>query len=541
MTQLKLPSLGEGIEKGTVISITVKVGDTISTEQALMEVETDKVVVEVPSDAAGIVAAILVNIGDEINEGTPIIQLEGEEILKEVPITISKVEDTAVMSLVKDPITETKTKEKIVEKPTVNEELKLPSLGEGIEKGTVIAIHVKEGDTIVAEQSLMEVETDKVVVEVPADASGMVSKVLVSIGDEIGEGNPIIILKKDEVEGANIAAAAPIEIVKEDNPNNTSLETKTPKQSAAINNTLNGERKGKFRASPLARKIAREIGIDITQVTLPEGGNRISVQDVKNYSKIRNQNRATVNGVSNVAPKLPDFSKWGTIRKEAMSGIAQATSKNMTTTWSQIPHAWLQEKVDITDLETKRQTHKVQIKEAGGALTITSILVKVMSKALEKFPIFNASLDGSTNEIIYKDYINVGVAVDSDRGLMVPVLRNANEKGMLQISQGLVSLSKSVKEKKIKPEELQGGTFTISNLGGIGTSAIFPLVNHPQAAILGVAASQTEAIWLDGKFEPRLIMPLTIGFDHRIINGADAARFLKYAKELLEDWFLWNM
>lgn len=541
MTQLKLPSLGEGIEKGTVISITVKVGDTISTEQPLMEVETDKVVVEVPSDAAGIVAAILVNIGDEINEGTPIIQLEGEQILKEELIKIAKVEEAGVMNLVREPIAETKIQGKIVEKPEINEELKLPSLGEGIEKGTVIAIHVKEGDAIVAEQPLMEVETDKVVVEVPADASGKVSKVLVSIGDEIGEGNPIIILKRDEVKGANIVVAAPIEIVKEANPHKTSIENKTPAQPIAISNSLNGERKGKFRASPLARKIAREIGIDIKQVALPEGGNRISVQDVKNYSKALNQNRASDSRVFNVAPTLPDFSKWGKIRKEAMSGITQATSKNMTTAWSQIPHAWLQEKVDITDLEAKRQVHKHQVKKAGGALTITSILVKVMSKALEKFPIFNASLDSNTNEIIYKDYINVGVAVDSDRGLMVPVLRNANEKGILQISQDLVSLSQNVKEKKIKPEELQGGTFTISNLGGIGTSAIFPLVNHPQAAILGVAASKTEACWIDDKFEPRLIMPLTIGFDHRIINGADAARFLKYVKELLEDWFLWNM
>ena len=224
-----------------------------------------------------------------------------------------------------------------------------------------------------------------------------------------------------------------------------------------------------------------------------------------------------------------------------MAGITQATSKNMTTTWSQIPHAWLQEKVDITDLEAKRQIHKHQVKQKGGALTITSILVKVISKALEEFPIFNTSLDANTNEIIYKDYINVGVAVDSNRGLMVPVLRDSNTKGIVEISQDLVQLSEKVKSKKISPDELQGGTFTISNLGGIGTSAIFPLVNHPQAAILGVAASTKEAVWINNAFEPRLLMPLTIGFDHRIINGADAARFLKYVKELLEDWFLWNM
>ncbi|MFS4467238.1 2-oxo acid dehydrogenase subunit E2 [Maribacter sp. 2210JD10-5] len=541
MTELKLPSLGEGIEKGTIISISVKVGDTIATEQTLMEVETDKVVVEVPADAAGTVTEILVNTGDEIAEGTPILKLSSDETAEkeQKPVAISAEEEAAVRTLIKDSKVENKTLPKVAQKPLVSNTLKLPSLGEGIEKGMVISIQVKSGDTVVAEQTLMEVETDKVVVEVPSDVSGTIEEVLVAIGEEIGEGTPIIKLKSAEStqqgEDEKLEVVPPKAIRTED-----PIPVKNQANTTEATPTNSTNKKGKFRASPLARKMAREIGIDITMVTLSNGRSRISVNDVKEYSKALNTNR-TKNGTPSVEFDLPDFSKWGSIHKEHMSSIAQATSKNMTITWSQVPHAWLQEKVDITDLEAKRQEHKHQIKAKGGALTITSILVKVLAKALEEFPVFNTSLDTDANEIIYKDYIHIGVAVDSDRGLMVPIIRDADQKGILEISQDLVSLSQSVKEKKIKPEELQGGTFTISNLGGIGTSAIFPLVNHPQTAILGVAASQTEAVWRDGNFEPRLRMPLTIGFDHRIINGADAARFLKYVKTLLEDWFLWNL
>lgn len=224
-----------------------------------------------------------------------------------------------------------------------------------------------------------------------------------------------------------------------------------------------------------------------------------------------------------------------------MSGIAQATSKNMTTAWSKIPHAWLQEKADITALEAKRQLYKGQVKEAGGSLTITAILVKVMAKALEKFPLFNTSLDERTQEVIYKSYIHIGVAVDTEKGLVVPKIENAHQKSITEIALGLSEISQKARNKKLTAQDLEGATFTISNLGGIGTTSIFPIVNFPQVAILGIAASKKEALWIEDEFQPRLLMPMTIGFDHRVINGADAARFLQYVKQLLEDWFLWNL
>lgn len=528
MTELKLPELGEGIENGTVINIMVQVGDTVKAEQSLLEVETDKVVVEVPSDAAGVVAEIMVQVGDQVAQGVPMVRLEAGDTPKTTKMPAEVVSTMVVAPEVKTEL----VKQEAIVKSAVSE-IKLPSLGEGIEKGTIIAIHVGKGDIISAEQILMEVETDKVVVEVPSDFGGEIIKILVNIGDEIDEGTPIIQISSTSSdppgEGANIVLEEAVPEVE-----------KITKIETPIVNLRSGTREGKFRASPLARKIAREIGIDIATMPLTSGSNRISVQDVKNYAKSINQSSAT-NGPAMTMAVLPDLSKWGTIRSESMTGIMQATSKNMSMSWSNIPHAWLQEKVDITYLEQKRQAHKGAFKAQGSSLTITGILVKVVAKALEDFPIFNASIDTQNRAIVYKNYINIGVAVDTDRGLLVPVLKDANHKSITNISLELGNLAEKVKSKKISAEELDGATFTISNLGGIGTSAIFPLVSFPQVAILGVASSSTEAVHMDGQFQPRLIMPLTIGFDHRIINGADAARFLKHVKTLLEDWFVWNL
>ncbi len=537
MKALKLPSLGEGIEKGTVISIMVNVGDVITTEQSLMEIETDKVVVEVPSDAAGIVTEILVDLGDEVSEGMAILKLEAKNMeTSDEPAEAKSVADVAVAeAVISAPIPVTKAKGKDAQ--TIKE-LELPSLGEGIEKGTVISVLVNVGDNIVAEQALMEVETDKVVVEVPSAEAGIIAEILVNLGDEVSEGIPIVRIN-----------AATVEDDAFDEKNN-SLVAKVEKEQIneevkatepRMHQPIDSERKSGYRSSPLAKKIAREIGIDIASIPAVNPSKRISVQDVKNYAKQLNLTRAAGGVAPSTNVELPDFAKWGAIRREVMTGIMQATSKNMTTSWSQIPHAWLQEKIDITYLEEKRQLHKSAIKVKGGSLTITGILVKTIAKALEDFPIFNASIDQQNNAIVYKDFINIGVAVDSDRGLLVPVLKDANKKSISEIAMELPSLATKVKQKKVTVAELEGATFTISNLGGIGTSAIFPLVTFPQVAIMGVAASQTEAVYIEGQFQPRLIMPLTIGFDHRIINGADAARFLKHIKALLEDWFQWSL
>lgn len=432
----------------------------------------------------------------------------------------------------------------------------LPPMGEDVNSGTCVGILVKVGDKVEKDQPLIEVETDKVTAEVPSEIEGIITEILVEEGAEISVGD--VILKIDAntankpnitapVEKAPLTMAPPLEETAESetpfsNGVATTAAVMTPVMAHATAlveqptcSPRKNEKKGKFRASPLARKMAREIGVDINLITEAAYHNRITVQDVKSYAK--NQLSQPNYGVQKSTVKLPDFSKWGPVSKTTLSGISKATSKNMTTAWSHIPHAWLQEKADITDLERTRKKYKEEIKALGGQLTITSILVKIVANALFKYRVFNASFDEQTNELIEKAYYNIGVAVDTPAGLVVPIINNADKKTLTEISIELKELSIKARARKLKAEDLEGGTFTISNLGGIGTTSIFPIVNHPQAAILGVASSKIEAIYNGNAFEPKLIMPMTIGFDHRIINGADAARFLQFIKKGLEDWF----
>jgi len=419
-------------------------------------------------------------------------------------------------------------------------EIKLPSMGEGVEKGTVVSILVKVGDNVSIDQPLMEVETDKVTAEVPCEQAGEIIEILVNLGDEIPEGTPIFKIKTLEKEPAtDLDITSTVEAPDDEgSEQETKMEVINPQPGPALSpQTYNATSSRTYRASPLAKKVAREIGVDLSKISLENGTGRISVKDVKAYAKSQLENGVTPMASSKPI-KLPDFSKWGTITKESMTSITQATSRNMSQAWSQIPHAWLQEKADITDLEQKRKTHKKTVKERGGSLTITAILVKAVASALRDYPRFNASVDLNNKEIVYKDYINIGVAVDTEKGLVVPAIKNADQKSLTDIAIDLTTISARARDRKLKSEDLEGASFTISNLGGIGTTAIFPIVNHPQVAILGISASSTEPVWEDEKCVPRLVMPMTIGFDHRIINGAEAARFIRHIKSLLEDWFL---
>jgi len=433
----------------------------------------------------------------------------------------------------------------------------LPSMGEGVERGTVISILVQVGDQVEVDQPLLEVETDKVTAEVPCETPGKVVEILVSIGDEIPEGTPIIRLEASDTqpppkeaervysvekslgdESASTHQDPQLDISEEASPQPVQAPTDVEIISQPV--PANATDRGGYRSSPLARKMAREIGVNIALVTPSNGAPRVSVKDVKIFAKEQLQNRKTSVNIL-AAPSLPNFAKYGSIRRESLNAITKATAQNMAQAWTHVPHAWLEEKIDITDLETSRQRHKGKIKEQGGSLTITAILVKSIAQVLKEFPRFGASIDTVANEIIYKDYVHIGVAVDTDRGLVVPVIRDADQLSLTEISVALSQISKKARDKKLKAEDLEGATFTISNLGGIGTTSIFPIVNHPQAAIMGVASSTMTPTWINEEFLPRLIMPVTIGFDHRLINGADAARFLRRLKSILEDWFTISM
>lgn len=418
--------------------------------------------------------------------------------------------------------------------------LQLPSLGEGVTKAAVAGWLVAVGDRVAVGQPLLEVETDKVTVEVPAEASGVVETIHCAVGDEIQAGD--IFLTLTDADTAPTEAATPASPVKaqavaapsapDSAPSQPSTQMENPPLSLPTGRTI--------PASPVSRRMARELGIDIAHVQGSGLRGRISAADVKAHVRRRMENQAqpVQAAATPLHPPLPDLSVFGPVTRQPQPRIGQVTTANMQRAWSQIPHAWLQEEADITELEAARQRHKAQVATAGGSLTLTAILVKVLAEALAEFPIFNASLDVETNEIVLREYVNVGVAMDTERGLLVPVLRDVASKNLLQITKDLADLTGKARQNKLGVHDLQGAGFTLSNLGGMGLTGIFPIVNWPQSAILGVAAGRELPRYVNGKVYPRLLLPLTLGFDHRLINGADGARFLAHLRETLEDPFL---
>jgi pyruvate dehydrogenase E2 component (dihydrolipoamide acetyltransferase) len=416
-------------------------------------------------------------------------------------------------------------------------EFKLPSLGDGV-TGKVTEILVKPGDTVAVDQIILVVGTDKVDAEMPSDVAGVIESIAVKKGDDVNEGD--LILKINVAGGASAPAAA------------TAAETAVapkaepvaaaPVAAAPVTAPAPVTAKapaGSKRVSPLARKRAKELGIEINDVA--SEGSRITYQDVIAFAKNKMQSGGggAVGGA--VAHKaMPDFAKYGEIERKPMTRINEVVAENLSYTWSTVPHAWMLEKADITHLEHLRNQHKDRVKAMGGALTTTSILVKAIIGVLKKFPNFNASLDLAKKEIVYKNYYHIGVAVDTPRGLLVPVIKDADKKGLIELSKDLTELSTRTRDGKNIAGDMEGSTFSISNVGGIGSTTVLPIVNWPNSAILGVTAAQKEAVWNEEKqiFEPRLMMPLSVAFDHRIINGADASRFLKELKTVLEEPFM---
>jgi pyruvate dehydrogenase E2 component (dihydrolipoamide acetyltransferase) len=288
-------------------------------------------------------------------------------------------------------------------------------------------------------------------------------------------------------------------------------------------------------AAPSARLLARELGIDIGQVPGSGRGGRISNEDVKAYCKVLNTSRPA-GGVATASVPLPNFTKWGTTRREAMSNVRKKTAEHLSNAWMSIPHVTQFDKVDITELEKLRKNIS-----ANKKISVTPFIIKVVAAALKKFPQFNTSIDMSTQEIIYKDYVNIGVAVDTDRGLLVPVLKNVDKMSILQISDELTAMAERARLRKTTIEEMQGGCFTISNLGGIGGTCFTPIVNWPEVAILGVSRGSLEPVYTDGHFNPRLMLPLSLSYDHRMIDGADGARFIRWVCEAIQQPFLLDL
>jgi pyruvate dehydrogenase E2 component (dihydrolipoamide acetyltransferase) len=455
----------------------------------------------------------------------------------------------------------------MIEGEKMVENIVVPEIGEGVESGKVVAVQVKPGDAVKVDDTIVELETDKAVVEIPSTVSGRVTDVLVKEGDDVKIG---AVIAKVETEGGDAdtppeAAASP-----EADPAQTEAEeADTAKAESAAGRQLSEEteatdpsadsrqeaqkevrREDKpepepaatetrsavpVPASPSIRRMARELGVDIAQVDGSGPGGRISETDIKAFVKAERQAAAGAGPViPSGAPALPDFSRWGEIEAVELETVRRLTAESTATSWHAVPHVTQFDKADITVLETFIQKNAPQVATAGGKLTVTAILTKVCAEALKRYPRFNTSLDLQGGRLITKKYIHIGIAVDTPRGLFMPVIANADTKSISQLSVDIVDLAQRARNKKIKPSELEGGTFSISNQGGIGGVGFTPIVLWPQVAILGVSRAAVEPVAVDGQFVPRKMLPLSLSYDHRVIDGADAARFLRWVCECLE-------
>jgi pyruvate dehydrogenase E2 component (dihydrolipoamide acetyltransferase) len=599
--EFKLPALGENIEQGDLVRLMIAPGATVSEGQAVMELETDKAVVEVPSSVSGTVKDILVKEGDKIKVGQVVFTADNngasaaevtEAPRREEPAKrADKAEParassgsssasspgtssvTAAAAAKPQPARASRSESQPAPQRTRStdapaaSEFRLQELGENISEGDLVRLMIAPGAKVSEGQPVMELETDKAVVEVPSSVSGIVNEVKVKEGEKIKVGQVIFTLQgaapsqaeavrpqNRPVEhvtgqhGARLAFQAAIraegkteeQALPPDQPRPRPAAFSMPVQLGKVAGT---EHRDPVPAAPSTRRLAREIGVDVYEVKGTGPGGRISEDDVKAYAKalvtaVAVAAQAPPRAGHFIEPKLPDFAKWGKIERVSMRGVRRKTAEHLAESWNTIPHVTQHDRADITELEQLRARFAPKAEQAGGKMTVTAIALKVCAAALKVFPQFNASIDMEKEEIVYKQYINIGVAADTDRGLLVPVIRDVDKKNIVELAVELSQLSQKARDKKITLADMEGGTFTITNLGGIGGTAFTPIVNHPEVAILGLSRSRMEPEWIGGKFEPRLILPLSLSYDHRLIDGADAARFLRWVAEAFEQPFL---
>jgi pyruvate dehydrogenase E2 component (dihydrolipoamide acetyltransferase) len=486
MTEFTLPELGENIESGDIVRVLVQAGDTLQRDQAVLELETDKATIEVPSSVSGVIKELRVNTGDKVKVGQVILVVEEESAAAPPPDPKATGPNVASARATAPAVDEAAT-----------------------EGGQATEAQVAPGSTDRAdkrgreerEQGLGEVdESKRPAVPRPQTAPAETEVPATPATQRSGPGRVLDI---------NVGRA--------------------PQPSPG----------GGVPAAPSTRRYARELGLEVGQVPGSGPGGRISVDDVKAHA--RNVISGAAPGASARAVALPDFSKWGDVERQPMRAIRRKTAERMATAWSTVPHVTQGDKADITDLEALRQKYAKRVEAAGGKLTITAITLKVVASALKMFPQFNASIDVASDEVVLKKYVHIGVAVDTEAGLLVPVIRDVDQKNIVQISTELQALAEKAKARKLSLDEMEGGSFTISNLGGIGGTYFTPIVNVPEVAILGMSRSVTEPVWKDGAFVPRLMMPLSLSYDHRLIDGADAIRFVRWVAEALEQPFVMSL
>ena len=544
---IRVPDIGSG--EGEVIELFVKVGDRIEADQSLLTLESDKASMEIPAPKAGVIKALKVKLGDKLKEGDELLELEVEGAAEAAPAPAAAQAAPAPAAAAPASPTEAPAPAATPAASSV-QDVFVPDIGTDA-KVKVIEVLVKAGDSIEADQSLITLESDKASMEIPAPAAGIVEEVLVKLDAEIGTGDLILKLK---VAGSAPAAApvAPAATASQEVhrvPAGAAPEVAAEVRaiaalSAAAAEAANAPKRdrAKVHAGPAVRMTARDFGVDLADITGTGPRGRILKEDVQAYVKAMMHKAKTapeagaVTGGAGIPP-IPsvDFSKFGEVEEVAMTRLMQVGAANLHRSWLNVPHVTQFESADITELEAFRAAQKAVAEKAGVKLTVLPLLLKACAHLLKELPDFNSSLAPSGKAIIRKKYVHIGFAVDTPDGLLVPVIKNVDQKSLLQLAGEAAALAEKARNKKLSADDMQGACFTISSLGHIGGTGFTPIVNAPEVAILGVSKATIQPVW-DGKaFQPKLMLPLSLSYDHRVINGAAAARFTQRLSQLLGD------
>ena len=534
IVEIKVPDIG-GHENVDIIAVEVKAGDTIALDDTLITLETDKATMDVPADAAGVVKEVKVKVGDKVSEGDVIVLVEAAGAgAAAAPAAAPKAEAAPAPAA-----------PAAAPAAAANVQVAVPDIG-GHTDVDVIAVEVKVSDTVAVDDTLITLETDKATMDVPSTAAGTVTAVHIKVGDKVSEGSIIIDVA---AAGAPAAATPAAAEAPKAAPAPATAPAPAPAAPAAPATAAYGSAPvneagfAKAHAGPSARKLARELGVDLSLVKGSGNKGRITKDDIKAFVKAAMQGGAAKPAAAGASlgggldllpwPKV-DFAKFGEIEVKELSRIKKISGQNLSRNWVVIPHVTVHDEADMTDLEEFRKQLNKEWEREGVKLSPLAFIIKASVAALKAFPEFNSSLDG--DNLVLKKYFHIGFAADTPNGLVVPVIKDVDKKGLKEISQELTELSKKAREGKLKPQEMQGACFTISSLGGIGGTGFTPIVNAPEVAILGVCKSQMKPVWNGASFEPRLMCPLSLSFDHRVIDGAAGMRFTVFLAKLLQDF-----
>nr|WP_106183774.1 dihydrolipoyllysine-residue acetyltransferase [Legionella pneumophila] len=535
-SEIKIPDIG-GATQVDVIEILVKEGDSIEVDTPLITLESEKASMDIPSPISGTVTQILVNVGDKVSEGDLIIKAKSDSTINVSSSLEQKAES-------EKPNLQTKSEEQPVDiKTTVSTpgskdiEVSIPDIG-GATDVDVIDILVKPGMEIEKDQALITLEGDKATMDIPSPYAGKVMEMKIKLGDKVSQGIPILILKTSampdnasEIEKNQIKNISE-QPIKETEKSNEELKS----EPTSISNLEIAESKSLLiSAGPSVRRLAREFGVDLSLVQGSGRKSRITKEDLQNYIKARLSEKTTSGSFNLPSNPVIDFSKFGSIETKPLNKIKKLTGINVHRSWISIPHVTQFDEADITDLEAFRKSESESAKNQDYKLTLLAFVCSVVCKALHAYPQFNASLDASGENLIYKKYYNIGIAVDTPNGLVVPVIKNVDKLSVIDIAKEMSRLSTKAREKGLTPIDMSGGCFTISSLGGIGGTAFTPIVNSPEVAILGLSRSVIKPVYDNKEFKPRLMLPVSLSYDHRVIDGAEAARFTRFLCDCLGD------